>query len=55
MGTVLAINITIAKDLKILLVNIYGPNKDDPDFYQELENIIINNASDYTIICGVLI
>ena len=51
-GNLIAINITIANDLKLLLVNIYGPNKDDPVFYQELENIIINNASDYTIICG---
>ena len=42
----------MANDLKLLLVNIYCPNKDDPDFYQELENIIINNASDYTVICG---
>ena len=51
-GNLIAVNITISNDLKLLLVNIYGPNKDNPIFYQELENIIINNSTDYTVVCG---
>ena len=33
-GNLIAVNITISNDLKLLLVNIYGPNKDNPILYQ---------------------
>ena len=53
-GNLIAVNMTISNDLKLLLVNIYGPNKDSPEFYQDLENIINNNSTDYTLVCGDL-
>ena len=34
------------------LVNIYGPNNDNPQFYTELNQIISNSQNDFTIICG---
>ena len=30
-------------DIKLKLICIYGPNKDYPDFYDSIENKIINN------------
>ena len=34
------------------LANIYGPNKDSPGFFQELENLLSDNITDHTIIGG---
>ena len=42
----------VLSNLKIKLINIYGPNQDTPSFYTKLSNYIHENAQDYLIICG---
>ena len=34
------------------LITIYGPNIDDPKFFREIQYLIENTNSQYTIICG---
>ena len=53
-GNVIAVNLNISNDFTILIINTYGPNKDNPLFYQEIEDLISNNPSDYLIFCGDL-
>lgn len=53
-GNVISINLNISNDLTILIINIYGPNKDKPEFYVDIETLIENNPSDYLILCGDL-
>ena len=53
-GNVIAINLNICNDLTILIINIYGPNKDKPEFYVDIETLIENNPADYLILCGDL-
>ena len=48
---------TIALDIeidgkRITLVCLYGPNKDDPDFFENIDTIIENFKNDSYIICG---
>ena len=54
MGNILVIDIKISTELTLRIINIYGPNKDNPEFFCEIENYISNNPSDYLIICGDL-
>ena len=44
----------IISDIKLKLFFIYGPNKDNPDFYESIENKIINNEQDYVLLAGDL-
>ena len=44
----------IISDIKLKLFCIYGPNKDNPDFYESIENKIINNEQDYVLLAGDL-
>ena len=37
-GNMLLLDITVC-NIKIRLLNIYGPNTDDPNFFVEMENI----------------
>ena len=37
-----------------LLINAYGPNTDNPVFFQEIKNYIDNYDHDYFILCGDL-
>ena len=54
LGNILAININISNDFTIFIINAYGPNQDSPQFYQDIENLIAKNTSDYIIFCGDL-
>ena len=36
----------------ITLINLYGPNKDDRNFYETVNGIITDNDNPHTIICG---
>ena len=38
--------------MTLSLITVYGPNKDDPKFFGEIQNILKQNETDYTIICG---
>ena len=50
----------IAVDIKldsmnIKIMNIYGPNRDSPSFYNNISKIIASNEEAYLLICGDLI
>lgn len=38
--------------LRLTLVNLYGPNRDDPRFYEEIRNKIIQIGNSSIIMCG---
>ena len=54
LGNVLAININISNDFNFFIINTYGPNNDNPGFYQEIETMIATSTADYIILCGDL-
>ncbi|KAK3107474.1 hypothetical protein FSP39_015361 [Pinctada imbricata] len=37
---------------KILLINIYGPNRDDPEFYKNIDKYIDESEHDFMILTG---
>ena len=37
---------------KLNLINIYGPNKDTPSFFEKILQLAQNDSADYTLICG---
>ena len=39
-------------DLGLKLINVYGPNKDSPLFYDSINRIIASSDQSYTLICG---
>ena len=39
-------------NIKIRLLNIYGPNTDDPNYFVEMENFISKHDQSYIIWCG---
>ena len=50
-GNVLIVDIKLSNK-SITLINIYGPNKDTPDFYSDLEKNIVEFANNDIIIVG---
>ena len=50
-GNLLIVDLNIAS-ISVRLVNIYGPNLDTPDFFQNLSEIIEQNKQDYLVMCG---
>jgi len=36
----------------ITLINLYGPNKDDPNFYETVNDTIFEHNNPHTVICG---
>ena len=40
--------------LNIKIMNIYGPNKDSPSFFNNISNIIASNEEAYVLLCGDL-
>ena len=51
-GNFIALNICIEKNIELLLVNIYGPNRDTPSFYMNLKQFIQGNEHDFVVISG---
>ena len=49
----LSVDINIG-EISITLINIYGPNRDSPDFFGKIKAIIETSNQMYTIICGDL-
>ena len=37
---------------KLNLINVYAPNKDDPNFFNKLIPLLQNDRADYIMICG---
>ena len=50
-GNFLALHIEVS-DMNITLINIYGPNKDEPFFYDGISDTINNFDNPHTVICG---
>ena len=48
----LVLDLDINKQTSIRLITIYGPNKDNPEFYNNINEIIKDSNSDFTVICG---
>ena len=51
-GKIIWLNILINKKLKVKLINIYAPNKDTPDFFKKIGNIIESSNMDYVMLAG---
>ena len=34
------------------LINIYAPNNDTPSFFHNIDNLILENSLDHSVICG---
>lgn len=50
-GNMLALKLTI-NDKPLTLINIYGPNEDNPKFYDKIHNILDTSEDQTYIICG---
>ena len=50
-GRYIIVDITLY-DKRLTLVNVYGPNNDNPDFYIELFNLVEGFPNDHRIIAG---
>ena len=50
-GNYLLLDITI-DDCRFTLANIYGPNTDDPQFYENIVQLIRKIENDDVVICG---
>ena len=46
------VNLKIANTLELILAVLYGPNKDDPNFYENLKGSLKHNEELPLIICG---
>ena len=38
--------------MSLNLITIYGPNSDNPHFFQNMQDILEQNNADYSIVCG---
>ena len=52
-GNLITLDINIS-NIKLKLINVYGPNTDSPAFYNKINDIIESSEQDYTVICGDL-
>ena len=50
-GNYIILEVTI-QDKNIILVNIYGPNDDKPQFYKEIKQKLLTLESEEVILCG---
>lgn len=50
-GNYIILTIEIEQTFKVTLVNIYGPNRDDPEFYKHPEREVTNLDSEHIIMC----
>ena len=50
-GNILSVKLNIA-GLEFVLITLYGPNRDDPNFYGKLEKIVNENSEYPTVLCG---
>ena len=53
MGNMIVADIKL-DSLKVKVINVYGPNKDSPTFFNTIYNIITNNDEGYVLLCGDL-
>ena len=50
-GILLALDMTIEEN-KVTLINIYGPNNDNPDFYDTVRKVLLDFDNEYFILYG---
>ena len=50
-GNMIALDMSI-DDNRVTLVNIYGPNKDKPEFFDLVRDVLLELDNQYFIICG---
>ena len=51
-ANLLVTDLKISNDFTLRLINIYAPNRDEPDFFEYIETLIEENPYDHLIICG---
>ena len=51
-GNFVTLEINICNKYDFLLINLYGPNRDCPEFFQSISNIIPNYNGDFVVIAG---
>ena len=51
-GNYIIMLIELENNIKLTLINIYGPNKDDPEFYKNLKTKLSDSEEEFIIICG---
>ena len=54
-GNYIILEIKISQKYTLLLVNIYGPNRDTPEFYTDLEKYIPNIRSNGGVVKGYIL
>ena len=52
LGNYISLELEIDNKFTILLINIYGPNLDSPQFYSNINDIICASTSDFYTLCG---
>ena len=52
-GNMISVDINIG-EIAIKLINLYGPNRDSPNFFSKIKAIIETSNQMFTIICGDL-
>ena len=52
-GNMITLDMDIG-NLPVKLVNLYAPNRDSPQFFEKVRDILADNDQIYTIICGDL-
>lgn len=50
-GNILALDLSIDEN-RVTLINIYGPNSDNPDLFENVREYFIEFDNDYYILCG---
>ena len=50
-GNFLALDLSI-DDIRVTLINVYGPNFDCPEFYEKVRECFLEFDNDYFILCG---
>lgn len=50
-GNILQVKVSLC-EIDFVLITIYGPNKDNPDFYRNLKTKVNGNCELPTVICG---
>jgi len=51
-GNFVALDVTLENYVRLTLINIYGPNEDNPDFYININSIISDFENDSVLMCG---
>ena len=50
-GNILALDISVDQN-RLTLINLYGPNNDEPEFFEKVREVVLDFDNLYFIICG---